>query len=245
MIVFCILLTNPGIVTLAMNTQSSQHMQGVQVELCDLCAQLDHLVPDFGGQRATGQRPCAWQECLASNKFRNLAQHTRTLFHLDGVFEQAHASSPAMALNATSLQYAELVVLAYLGRHLLNYVPADAAAPMPPAVFSYNVITQKIQMEHPACEYEKAFYMGLLVVSVIVIIFALGLRFWEQAEIMIPTVKSSTSVAMTNGGSASASAHTPADSAARPAIVRVGAVQHIRSAEVRYRALPQDVPTGP
>ena len=159
-----------------------------------------------------------------------LFKHTQILFDAQGVRQE----EMDLVFDATETQYAELLVMAFIGRHLVEHVSSHKFIAEVPATFSYNVVTERLQIAQPSCAYEKTFYMGLLVVSVIVIILALGLRFWEHSRAS-DGVDEAVDTAEEAKPVQSSSSNMP-DKAASRVTVRLGAAQ---SPDVRYRAIPQ------
>lgn len=214
----------------------------VDIDLCDLCAQLDRLIPDLGGAQATGRHgsACDWNECRQSNKFELLRRNTATLFSSEKPGSFSHVPGEAtMRLNVSSTHTADLIVLAFIGRHLIEHQQKSALEV--PATFTYNVVKEGLYISYPVCKYEKTFYMGLLVVSVIIIILALGLRFWEQhseVEVFVQDTSAITQHPKTHiesSDTALLQQRVPRVLSAN--VVRVGAMQR---SDIRYRSVPQD-----
>ena len=213
----------------------------LQLNLCTLCSQLSQHIPDIGGDGATGATgpTCSWHACLNSNKFNALRANALSIFKADdaalaGDFKHI-ANTTFMQLNFTSDHAAELLVMAFMGRHLIQSTPEQTLDV--PATFSYNVVKRQLQISYPVCRYEKTFYMGLLVVSVIVIILALGLRFWERnkqdEEERTEDIESSES---SEAPPQTMRAHIPRVLSAN--VVRVGAIQR---SDIRYRAVSTEI----
>lgn len=212
----------------------------LQLNLCTLCSELSQHIPDIGGDRATGATgpTCSWHACLNSNKFNALRANALSIFKADDVAlagDFRHiANTTYMQLNFTSDHAAELLVMAFMGRHLIQSTPEQTLDI--PATFSYNVVKRQLQISYPVCRYEKTFYMGLLVVSVIVIILALGMRFWERNK------QNENEAELTDDIDSSASqqsamlAHIPRVLSAN--VVRVGAIQR---SDIRYRAVSTEI----
>lgn len=217
----------------------------LNIDLCSLCLQLSKHIPDIGGAQATGATgpACLWDKCLRSNKFHRLRHNTLSMFKSEGAlagkFEHINGTEK-MQLDMTSEHAAELLVMAFMGRHLIASTPEETFDV--PATFEYNVVKERLQISYPVCRYEKTFYLGLLVVSVIVIILALGLRFWEknkkaeddeEEDDALPTIGQQT-VASQQG--TTQQAHIPRVLHAN--VVRVGAMQR---SDVRYRAVSTEI----
>ena len=167
------------------------------VNLCDICVALDSFIPDVGGSWAASGGPaseCTQHQhtCLESHKFRLLWNSTNAAFrHAAPVLTLAAddnaSSSYSMSFTATESEtVARLLVFAFLGQHVVPTLAPGASLGTLPVAFTYNIISQTLDTSHPVCEYEKGFYMALLVASVVVIIAALTMRFLESTRIPGP-----------------------------------------------------------
>ena len=198
----------------------------VRIDLCDLCRALDEFVPDVGGSHAaTGSASsCNPSTCLHSNKLRLVWNYTNAILSSTQAPVLRQSEADSMLFNLTeSASSAHLLVWAFLGRHVVSTLAPGSTLTTLPTVFKYNIISQTLDVTRPACEYEKGFYMALLIASVVIIIAALALRFLESRP-----MQSTQPPPSLNEGAAQ---HTPAT-----ARTRFGSAQNVP--DLRYRLLP-------
>lgn len=212
--------------------------RGILIHVCDICTELDTLIPDVGGSHAASGTPECKENphiCSNSNKFRLLLDSTNTAVGSVSLAPSlaAHSNDTTpYVMNFTATEsrvLARILVFSFLGRHIVGKLAPGASLDHLPVVFNYNIISQTLDATRPACEYEKGFYMALLVASVVIIIAALVLRFLEST----PAPTSASVQALTRS---QAKPQNPTEITEHPARTHFGSAQHVP--DLRYRLVP-------
>ena len=203
----------------------------LSVGTCQICDALNRYIPDVGGSYVSeGVVDCDAQACQRSNKFSVLWNHTNAvLASSDGgpAFRLGETGDMLFDVNNTN-NVAETLVWALLGRQIVSTLGKDTPLDPLPLVFQYNVVSQRLEVSHPACMYEKSFYMALLVACVLIIVTALALRAIQTMPPASPSAPHATAPVVTQ----------PSSTVKAPAM-RFGATQGTPSSDFRYRVLAQ------
>jgi len=136
------------------------------------CRQLTTLLRTYIGTRTDLHMHYSEADCLTSSLMQMFLRETSALLPVAA----GAASTVNATLAANSPALAEVLVLALVGRHYTARFAADQF------FFEFDPASQILTPHMPRCEYQRAFLVLLLFVSVVLLVFALVSQVLLQAE---------------------------------------------------------------
>jgi hypothetical protein len=154
----------------AAGAQASPAPQRMTVQMD--CRHLTTLLRTYIGTRTDLLMHYSEADCLTSSLMQMFLRETSALLPVGA----AAASMVNTTLAAHSPALAEVLVFALIGRHYTARFAADQF------FFEYDPASQVLTPHMPRCEYQRAFLVLLLFVSVVLLVFALVSQGLVQAE---------------------------------------------------------------